>query len=212
MEWLCWMLNASVSRMATWLWTVVWHHRPMLILGVKIWILQKSDNVYNCSSFIVGKEFSRGGAHGKTACMVQTARSLRVAISLTTCNSRTKLGATTTSLPFYSTRQPVVMVASGFLADQGSRFHLTPLLVISPYWPVTGSNSITLYVYILMYYLRLHLTAHFGARLNWNCHLLQDLKGILDSGNDLSFPDGLLINGQGTNGNRFTVDQGKLIE
>ena len=126
MEWLCWMLNASVSRMATWLWTVVWHHRPMLILGVKIWILQKSDNVYNCSSFIVGKEFSRGGAHGKTVCMVQTAQSLRVAISLTTCNSRTKLGATTTSLPFYSTRQPVVMVASGFLADQGSRFHLTP--------------------------------------------------------------------------------------
>lgn len=38
---------------------------------------------------------------------------------------------------------------------------------------------------------------------------LQDLKGILDSGNDLPFPDGLLINGQGWNGNRFTVDQGK---
>ncbi|KAG8074894.1 hypothetical protein GUJ93_ZPchr0006g42620 [Zizania palustris] len=36
-----------------------------------------------------------------------------------------------------------------------------------------------------------------------------DLKGILDSGNDLPFPDGLLINGQGWNGNRFTVDQGK---
>ncbi|PAN22779.1 hypothetical protein PAHAL_4G044400 [Panicum hallii] len=36
-----------------------------------------------------------------------------------------------------------------------------------------------------------------------------DLKGILDSGNDLPFPDGLLINGQGSNGNRFTVDQGK---
>jgi hypothetical protein len=40
---------------------------------------------------------------------------------------------------------------------------------------------------------------------------LQDLKGILDSGNDLPFPDGLLINGQGWNGNRFTVDQGKII-
>ncbi|XP_037459815.1 L-ascorbate oxidase homolog [Triticum dicoccoides] len=36
-----------------------------------------------------------------------------------------------------------------------------------------------------------------------------DLKGILDSGNDLPFPDGLLINGHGSNGNRFTVDQGK---
>ena len=33
---------------------------------------------------------------------------------------------------------------------------------------------------------------------------LQDLKGILDSGNDLPFPDGLLINGQGWNGNRVT--------
>jgi hypothetical protein len=41
---------------------------------------------------------------------------------------------------------------------------------------------------------------------------LQDLKGILDSGNDLPFPDGLLINGQGWNGNKFTVDQGKLSE
>jgi hypothetical protein len=40
---------------------------------------------------------------------------------------------------------------------------------------------------------------------------LQDLKGILDSGNDLPFPDGLLIDGQGWNGNRFTVDQGKMI-
>ena len=140
----------NTCLMATWLWTVVWHHRSMLILDVKIWVLQKSDNIYNCSSFIVGKEFSRGGAHGKTVCTVQTARSLRVAISLTTCNSRTKLGATTTSLPFYSTRQPVVMEASGFLADQGSRFHLTPLPVISPYWLVTGSNSITLYVYILI--------------------------------------------------------------
>jgi FtsP/CotA-like multicopper oxidase with cupredoxin domain len=36
-----------------------------------------------------------------------------------------------------------------------------------------------------------------------------DLQGILDSGNDLPPPDGLLINGQGWNGNRFTVDQGK---
>lgn len=39
----------------------------------------------------------------------------------------------------------------------------------------------------------------------------QDLKAILDGGNDLPFPDGLLINGQGSNGNTFTVDQGDLI-
>lgn len=36
-----------------------------------------------------------------------------------------------------------------------------------------------------------------------------DLKAILDGGNDLPFPDGLLINGRGSNGFTFTVDQGK---
>ncbi|KAF4382668.1 hypothetical protein F8388_015496 [Cannabis sativa] len=36
-----------------------------------------------------------------------------------------------------------------------------------------------------------------------------DLKAILDGGHDLPFPDGLLINGRGSNGNTFTVDQGK---
>lgn len=35
-----------------------------------------------------------------------------------------------------------------------------------------------------------------------------DLKGILDGGNDLPFPDGILINGRGSNGITFTVDQG----
>jgi hypothetical protein len=40
---------------------------------------------------------------------------------------------------------------------------------------------------------------------------LQDLEDILDSGNELPFPDRLLINGQGWNGNKFIVDQGKLI-
>ncbi|KAJ0983031.1 hypothetical protein J5N97_011286 [Dioscorea zingiberensis] len=36
-----------------------------------------------------------------------------------------------------------------------------------------------------------------------------DLKAILDGGNDLPFPDGVLINGRGPNGNSFTVEQGK---
>ncbi|XP_064977680.1 L-ascorbate oxidase homolog [Musa acuminata AAA Group] len=36
-----------------------------------------------------------------------------------------------------------------------------------------------------------------------------DLRNILDGGKDLPFPDGLLINGQGSNGSAFTVDQGK---
>ncbi|KAM1512441.1 hypothetical protein PS1_024472 [Malus domestica] len=36
-----------------------------------------------------------------------------------------------------------------------------------------------------------------------------DLKAILDGGNNLPFPDGLLINGRGSNGFTFTVDQGK---
>ncbi|PRQ52763.1 putative laccase [Rosa chinensis] len=35
-----------------------------------------------------------------------------------------------------------------------------------------------------------------------------DLKAILDGGNNLPFPDGLLINGRGSNGNTYTVDQG----
>lgn len=38
---------------------------------------------------------------------------------------------------------------------------------------------------------------------------LQDLKAILDGGKDLPFPDGLLVNGRGSNGYTFTVDQGK---
>ncbi|KAM1015957.1 hypothetical protein ACFX13_046443 [Malus domestica] len=36
-----------------------------------------------------------------------------------------------------------------------------------------------------------------------------DLKAILDGGNNLPIPDGLLINGHGSNGFTFTVDQGK---
>ncbi|XP_047341512.1 L-ascorbate oxidase homolog [Impatiens glandulifera] len=37
-----------------------------------------------------------------------------------------------------------------------------------------------------------------------------DLKAILDGGNDLPFPDGILINGRGSNGYTFSVDQGKI--
>ncbi|CAI0550675.1 unnamed protein product [Linum tenue] len=36
-----------------------------------------------------------------------------------------------------------------------------------------------------------------------------DLKATLDGGSDLPFPDGILINGRGSNGYTFTVDQGK---
>lgn len=39
---------------------------------------------------------------------------------------------------------------------------------------------------------------------------MQDLKAILDNGLNLPFPDGLLINGRGSNGNTFTVDQGNI--
>ena len=41
--------------------------------------------------------------------------------------------------------------------------------------------------------------------------MLQDLKAILDSGSDLPFPDGLLVNGRGSNGYTFNVDQGNLL-
>jgi hypothetical protein len=37
---------------------------------------------------------------------------------------------------------------------------------------------------------------------------LQDLRAILDNGSDLPFPDGLIINGHGSNAYTFTVDQG----
>lgn len=37
-----------------------------------------------------------------------------------------------------------------------------------------------------------------------------DLKATLDNGQMLLFPDGLLINGRGWNGNTFTVEQGKI--
>ncbi|TKY66981.1 L-ascorbate oxidase-like [Spatholobus suberectus] len=36
-----------------------------------------------------------------------------------------------------------------------------------------------------------------------------DLRAILDGGSDLPFPDGLIINGRGSNAYTFTVDQGK---
>ncbi|WJX69069.1 hypothetical protein P8452_53368 [Trifolium repens] len=36
-----------------------------------------------------------------------------------------------------------------------------------------------------------------------------DLKAILDNGSDLPFPDGLIINGRGSNAYTFNVDQGK---
>lgn len=41
--------------------------------------------------------------------------------------------------------------------------------------------------------------------------MLQDLKAILDSGSDLPLPDGLLVNGRGSNGYTFNVDQGNLL-
>lgn len=37
---------------------------------------------------------------------------------------------------------------------------------------------------------------------------IQDLRAILDSGSELSFPDGLLINGHGSNAYTFMVNQG----
>jgi len=40
------------------------------------------------------------------------------------------------------------------------------------------------------------------------CLFLQDLRAILDGGSDLPFPDGLIINGRGSNAYTFTVDQG----
>jgi hypothetical protein len=39
---------------------------------------------------------------------------------------------------------------------------------------------------------------------------IQDLKAILDNGSDLPFPDGLIINGRGSNAYTFNVDQGTL--
>lgn len=36
----------------------------------------------------------------------------------------------------------------------------------------------------------------------------QNLKAILDNGSDLPLPDGLIINGRGSNAYTFTVDQG----
>lgn len=44
---------------------------------------------------------------------------------------------------------------------------------------------------------------------DWYSKNHTDLRAILDGGSDLPFPDGLLINGRGPNGNTFTVEQGK---
>lgn len=45
---------------------------------------------------------------------------------------------------------------------------------------------------------------------DWFTKNHSDLRAILDGGSDLPFPDGLLINGRGSNGYTFTVDQGKM--
>ncbi|KAK7257549.1 hypothetical protein RIF29_31596 [Crotalaria pallida] len=44
---------------------------------------------------------------------------------------------------------------------------------------------------------------------DWYNRSHTDLRAILDSGNDLPFPDGLIINGLATNVSTFQVDQGK---
>ncbi|KAA8520093.1 hypothetical protein F0562_014349 [Nyssa sinensis] len=44
---------------------------------------------------------------------------------------------------------------------------------------------------------------------DWFKRSARELKLILDSGHNLPFPDGLLINGRGWNGYTFTVDQGR---
>ncbi|XP_022136099.1 L-ascorbate oxidase homolog [Momordica charantia] len=44
---------------------------------------------------------------------------------------------------------------------------------------------------------------------DWYSKNHTDLRAILDGGSDLPFPDGLLINGRASNGNTFTVEQGK---
>lgn len=44
--------------------------------------------------------------------------------------------------------------------------------------------------------------------MNLLCVDVQDLKDILDRGNKLPFPDGILINGRGPNGYYLTVEQG----
>lgn len=62
-----------------------------------------------------------------------------------------------------------------------------------------------MYVLLCLYIPLLFLPFHDFSEL----YTLQDLKAILDSGHDLPFPDGLLINGRGANGYTFTVDQGK---
>lgn len=56
-----------------------------------------------------------------------------------------------------------------------------------------------------VYEMKPYLNHHSSATL---CLFLQDLRAILDSGSDLPFPDGLIINGRGSNANTFPVDQG----
>lgn len=47
------------------------------------------------------------------------------------------------------------------------------------------------------------------ALLSHQSQIVQDLKGILDRGKKLPFPDGILINGRGPKGYYLTVEQGK---
>ncbi|BBG99988.1 SKU5 similar 5 [Prunus dulcis] len=82
------------------------------------------------------------------------------------------------------------------------------LLETSPYWQEIGSvKNHTLFTarsknLITLALLKIYNRCQFRSRRH-------DLKAILDSGNNLPSPDGLLINGRGSNGFTFTVDQGK---
>lgn len=65
--------------------------------------------------------------------------------------------------------------------------------------------------YVIFFFFVFVITAITLSLSIWDTFtFLQALRGILDSGYNLPFPDGLLINGRGANGYTFTVDQGAL--
>lgn len=153
--------------------------------------------------------YSREGTRGRMESMAQTVPSHPGRTSLTFSKSRIRLVATFTSLPLPYIRLLEGMGDSKSLAAQSFLYLSHLLLEISPFWQVIGTRKITLWVaclwQILTASLLIAVLILHKLKRSW---MLQDLRAILDSGSDLPSPDGLLINGRGSNSYTFTVDQG----
>lgn len=150
---------------------------------------------------------NREGTRGRTAFMAQTAQSHRGRTTLTPFKLRIRSEPSSISHPLLCTEPPEVMAPSRLIAVPRFRYPSLHPPENTTYSSEIGSRKTT--TWVLQFFQQFSVIKcieSLMAMLVLPC--LQDLKGILDSGGDLPFPDGLLINGRGSDSFTFTVDQG----